>query len=404
MLELTDNHPIHLKNFKDPIFIFASSGDNITPPPQALNWIVKVYGSVREIKRQGQVIVYMVHEEIGHLGIFVSGKVAAKEHREIISCLDMLEFLVPGLYEMVITENASNPDVGDYCVHFEARDTKDILELDDGLEDQEAFESVAAVSQVNEAAYRLWVRPWVRMMTNPWMAEASRQMHPLRMQRYLWSDLNPWSWPVAWGADPIRAQRQPARADNPFVELETFTSRMIVAALDAYRDTRDLTQEWLFKTFYDHTWMKSWWHEAPDDLDASTDKTVRRRERARARRLADQGGFAEAVVRITIAVTGVDRILDKRELTRARTIYQSHPQYQQLELAELRQMVNTQAHILAVDYQRALDGLAVMLPGRRERKEAFKIAEKIAVADEGVSADERQVLAAIRSRLNLDRG
>jgi tellurite resistance protein len=67
-------------------------------------------------------------------------------------------------------------------------------------------------------------------------------------------------------------------------------------------------------------------------------------------------------------------------------------------------MVNTQAHILAVDYQRALDGLAVMLPGRRERKEAFKIAEKIAVADEGVSADERQVLAAIRSRLNLDRG
>jgi hypothetical protein len=71
---------------------------------------------------------------------------------------------------------------------------------------------------------------------------------------------------------------------------------MIVAALDAYRDTRDLTQEWLFKTFYDHTWMKSWWHEAPDDLDASTDKTVRRRERARARRLADQGGFAEAVV------------------------------------------------------------------------------------------------------------
>lgn len=346
----------------------------------------------------------MVHEEIGHLGIFVSGKVAAKEHREIISCLDMLEFLVPGLYEMMITENASNPDVGDYCVRFEARDTKDILALDDGLEDEEAFGPVAAVSEANDATYRLWVRPWVRLMTNPWLAEASRQMHPLRMQRYLWSDLNPWNWPVALGADQVRAQRQPAYANNPFVELETFMSRMTVAALDTYRDTRDLAQEWLFKALYDHAWMKSWWNQAPDDLESSTDKAIRRRERARARRLADQGGFAEAVVRITIAVTGVDRILDKRELTRARTIYQRHPQYRQLELAELRQMVNTQAHVLAVDYQRALDGLAVMLPSRRERKQAFKIAEEIAVADEGVSADERQVLTAIRSRLNLDRG
>jgi pimeloyl-ACP methyl ester carboxylesterase/tellurite resistance protein len=404
MLELTKDHPIHLKNFKDPIFIFASSGDNITPPPQALNWIVKVYGSVREIKRQGQVIVYMVHEEIGHLGIFVSGKVAAKEHREIISCLDMLEFLVPGLYEMVITENATNPDVGDYCVRFEARDTADILTLDDGLKEEEAFESVAALSQANDAAYRIWVRPWVRLLANPWLAEASRQMHPLRMQRYFWSDLNPWSWPVALGADQVRAQRKPVKTANSFAALETFMSQMTVAALDAYRDTRDLAQEWLFKTLYDHAWMKPWWSEAPDPAQSSADWATRRRERAHARRLADQGGFAEAVVRITIAVTGVDRILDKRELTRARTIYQRHPRYQQLELAELRQMVNTQAHILAVDHQRALDGLAVMLPGRRERKEAFKIAEEIAVADKGVSADERQVLAAIRSRLNLDQG
>jgi len=402
MLELQEDHPIHLKNFKDPIFIFASSGDNITPPPQALNWIVKVYGSVREIKRQGQVIVYMVHEEIGHLGIFVSGKVAAKEHREIISCLDMLEFLVPGLYEMVITENASNPDVGDYTVRFETRDTKDILALDDGLEDEAAFGSVAAVSQANDAAYRYGVRPWLRLVSNPWLAEWSRQLHPLRMQRYFWSDLNPWSWPVAVGADQVKSQRRPVSATNPFAELETFLSRMTVAALDAYRDTRDLAQEWLFKALYDHAWMKSWWNHAPEQLDAAIDKATRRRERARARRLADQGGFAEAVVRITIAVTGVDHILDKRELARARTIYQRHPQYRDLKLAELRQMVSTQAHILAVDYQRGLDGLPVMLPLHRERVEAFKLAREIAVADDRVNKEERRVLATIRSRLDLD--
>ena len=107
---------------------------------------------------------------------------------------------------------------------------------------------------------------------------------------------------------------------------------------------------------------------------------------------------------VTLAAFGVDRILDKRELTRARDIYQRHPQYRGLELAELRQIVNSQAHILAVDYQRALDGLAVMLPGRQERAEAVKLAQEIAIADEQVSTDERQVLDAICNRLNLDRG
>ena len=37
--------------------VFASGGDNITPPQQALNWIVDVYGSEEEIKIHGQTIV-----------------------------------------------------------------------------------------------------------------------------------------------------------------------------------------------------------------------------------------------------------------------------------------------------------------------------------------------------------
>ena len=54
--------------------------------------------------RSGQTIVYSVHQTIGHLGIFVSGKVATKEHSEFASCIDMIDMLPPGLYEAVITE------------------------------------------------------------------------------------------------------------------------------------------------------------------------------------------------------------------------------------------------------------------------------------------------------------
>lgn len=405
MLELQENHPIHLKNFKDPIFVFASSGDNITPPPQALNWIVKVYGSVKEIKRQGQVIVYMVHEDIGHLGIFVSGKVAAKEHREIISCLDMLDYLVPGLYEMVITENASNPDIGDYRVQFEIRDTDDILALDDGLKDEGAFEPVAAISQANDAAYRQWVQPWMRLVANPWLAEWSRQCHPLRVQRYAWSDLNPWSWPVALGSRFVRQHRQPAEATNPMVEMETFYSRMTATALDGFRDTRDHAQEWLFKTLYNNPWTKFWWGASPDmgeDETSSSEEAVRRRERARARRQVARGGFAEAVVRIAIAVAGVDRILDKRELETGRTLFRSHPQVQHLSVSEIKQIVNTQAHVLSVDPEGAFKGLAAMLNDPKDRREAFEIAIQIALASDSIDKGEQKVLNAIRSSLELE--
>ena len=73
-----------LREIKVPIVLFASMGDNITPPQQAFNWVADVYGSTEEIKARGQVIVGLMHEDIGHLGIFVSGKVAKKEHAQIV--------------------------------------------------------------------------------------------------------------------------------------------------------------------------------------------------------------------------------------------------------------------------------------------------------------------------------
>ena len=101
-LELHEGEFLSLKNIQSPILVFASKGDNITPPQQALSWIPKVYRSAEEIRKLGQVIVYIIHEDIGHLGIFVAASVAKKEHKEIIRSSEMIEFLPPGLYEMVI--------------------------------------------------------------------------------------------------------------------------------------------------------------------------------------------------------------------------------------------------------------------------------------------------------------
>ena len=86
--------------------MFASLGDNITPPQQAFNWVADVYGSTEEIKARGQVIVGLMQEEVGHLGIFVSGKVAQKEYTQIVSVMKSIELLAPGLYGMEIRNRA----------------------------------------------------------------------------------------------------------------------------------------------------------------------------------------------------------------------------------------------------------------------------------------------------------
>ena len=80
-LVTSDGIRIDLRNIRSPIVVFCSKGDNITPPPQALGWIPDLYQDDAEVLAHGQTIVYAVHESIGHLGIFVSGSVARKEHQ-----------------------------------------------------------------------------------------------------------------------------------------------------------------------------------------------------------------------------------------------------------------------------------------------------------------------------------
>ena len=101
---------IDLRNIRSPIVVFCSKGDNITPPQQALGWILDLYDDVDEIRSYGQTIVYSVHESVGHLGIFVSGGVARKEHGEFASNIDLIDVLPPGLYEAMFEAKIGRHD------------------------------------------------------------------------------------------------------------------------------------------------------------------------------------------------------------------------------------------------------------------------------------------------------
>jgi len=240
-----------LKAIKQPIIVFASMGDNITPPQQAFNWIADVYSSTEEIKANGQTIVGLLHDDIGHLGIFVSGQVAKKEHAQIIEVLKYIQQLPPGLYGMHIEEHHAKDGEVTYDVTLKERKVEDLRTLGkNDRVDEKPFQAVAAMSELSERAYSLLVRPFVRQMAPEWFAKALRDFHPLRVEYWAISDKNPLLWPIAPLASMARANRRERAADNDHVRGEKLVSALIGAHLDLYRDLRDATAEAAFFEVY----------------------------------------------------------------------------------------------------------------------------------------------------------
>ena len=240
-----------LKSIKQPIIVFASMGDNITPPQQAFNWISDIYSSTEEIKANGQTIVGLIHEDIGHLGIFVSGKVAKKEHTQIVSVLKYIQALPPGLYGMEIHETAGADGNVEYDVTLHERKLEDLKRLQKfDRVDEKPFEAVAALSELNERAYELLVRPMVREAVPEWLGKVLREWHPLRVQRWWFSDRNPLLAGLPAMAAAARAHRRPRSADNLGRRVEHLQAEYVSAALDLYRDLRDAASEAAFFEVY----------------------------------------------------------------------------------------------------------------------------------------------------------
>ena len=292
-----------LKSIKQPIIVFASMGDNITPPQQAFNWIADLYSSTEEIKANGQTIVGLIHEDIGHLGIFVSGKVAKKEHAQIFEVLKHIQALPPGLYGMEIHEirHADGEVSYDVTIHERSLEALRKLQKFDRV-DEKPFEAVAALSELTERAYELLVRPAVRDAVPEWLARMLRELHPLRAQRWMLSDRNPMLAGVPVGAAMARAWRQPRDAANAGRRAERFGSAVVSASLDLWRDLRDAASEAAFFQIYGNMMSLQM---------ADQRAAIRRQTRFDPRAVPavrqvlddlDRGGLPEAIVRAGLLV------------------------------------------------------------------------------------------------------
>ena len=255
-LKSSDGTVFDLRGITSPIIVFTSMKDNISPPPQTLGWILDLYRNVDDIRATGQTIVYCVNQEIGHLAIFVSSKVGAKEDEEFVQLMDVIDCLPPGLHEMVIAPRPANIPAagfvtGNWIARFETRTLDDIRALGrNSPEDDRAFAAVARLSELNLSLYRTFMQPFVRALANQPMADLTTALNPLRLGYTMFADRNPWMKGMQLLAARVTAVRRPVAADNPFLELQTKVSTQITTALDSYRDARDKLEERIFFGFY----------------------------------------------------------------------------------------------------------------------------------------------------------
>ncbi len=371
-----------LREIRAPIVLFASMGDNITPPQQAFNWVADVYGSTDEIKARGQVIVGLLHENAGHLGIFVSGAVARKEHAQIVSVLESIEALPPGLYGMQIRELPGPGGEPAYEVAFVEKQLEEVAARLNRLErrDEAAFEAVAQVSEFNQKAYEMFARPWVQALSGDALGEWQRQWHPLRAERWLLSDLNPWLAWLAPAAEAVRAQRQALAADTLPRQTERAASEVVSATLDLYRALRDAASEAMFfetfGTMFAVTMADARHAEqqrSAAEIEAEDDERLRRLRAA-----AGQGGYAAAAVRAgaLLARPGEPMPLERLEMREElRRDYAGL--LPALDPADWRRLRGEQELLCRHDAEQAIATLPALLADPADRERFLALADRL---------------------------
>ncbi|RCW87116.1 DUF3141 domain-containing protein [Paracoccus lutimaris] len=376
---MSNGERVDLRKIQSPIIVFCSWGDDITPPQQALDWLLDLYDDVDQIIQNGQTIIYCTHQSIGHLGIFVSGSVATKEHEEIAMNMEMIDSLLPGLYELELTDldaGTANPDLvgGKHVAKLSPRTLDDIRALGhNSPEDERKFATAARISEINQGLYRALLSPVVQAATTPVSAEILREVHPNRVAFRAFSDRNPVMTPIAEMAEEIRSEgnRHPVSPDNPFLQYEKFVSSWVINGLEVVGKAREVWAETLFHSVYGSPVLQAAVGLKSDVAQKANRASGALHQIASPAELDEelgQGGLPEAGMRALLYVMRGGGI-DERQFNALEQIYRAASDKAPIPVAGLKAILRQQARLLRADPKAAMAAIPSMLPKDSDRGE-----------------------------------
>ncbi|MGO4573320.1 DUF3141 domain-containing protein [Microvirga sp. 2TAF3] len=399
--EWSEGRAFDLRAIQSPIILFASLGDNITPPQQAFNWVADIYPTTEALKANGQVIVGLMHKSVGHLGIFVSGAVAKREHTQIVDLIDYIEHLPPGLYGMQVEELKTDGSVR-YDVLLTERRVEDLQILQKyGRKDEVPFETVETTSEAFASAYESFIHPLVAAMVTPAGAAMRRTMHPQRAQRWAMSDLNPFLWPLKGAAEMVRANRAPRDNKGPMAMMERWTAAITSASWDLYRDLRDAGVENTFFRTYGPTSIGV----AAEQKEAVAEEPIDVRNAPLVKRALsrlEEGDPTEGIVRAVLllmkAGTGRRRL---SAMKRTRELVGKDVGLLEMPAEAAREIIRGQSYIVDFEPVKALVALPKLLRASADRRRLLDLLDRL----EGrIEANPKQIalLGEIRRLLSRD--
>ncbi|WP_414471314.1 DUF3141 domain-containing protein [Microvirga sp. M2] len=399
--EWSEGRAFDLRSIQSPIILFASLGDNITPPQQAFNWVADLYPTTEALKANGQVIVGLMHKSVGHLGIFVSGSVAKREYTQIVDLIEYIEHLPPGFYGMQVEEHNTNGSLR-YDVLLTERRVEDLHVLQKyGRKDEMPFEAVEKTSETLASAYETFVHPFVAPLVTPAAAGLARTFNPQRVQRWAVSDINPFLWPLKGIADMAKANRAPRDNDGPAAKAERCAAAVTSASWDLYRDLRDAAVENTFFRIYGlaRIGMGAEGGEAVAEEPVNVRNTPLVKE---ALAHIEEGDRTKAIVRAALllmkAGTGRRRL---SSMKRTRELVGQDIGLFDLPTEAARDIIREQSYIVDFEPVKALMALPKLLRTPEDRRSLLDLLDRV----EGrIEANEKQVrlLGEIRRLLAED--
>jgi Protein of unknown function (DUF3141) len=340
-----------------------------------------------------------MHKSVGHLGIFVSGSVAKREHAQIVDLLEYIEHLPPGLYGMQVEEDHSD-GVARYDVMLTERRIEELQSLQKyARRDEVPFGAAAVVSDLNASMYEAFVHPVIGAVIPSELAKLTRSFHPLRVQRWAISDLNPWLAPLKGLADLATANRTPRDEAGPSAAAERWFADTLTASWDLYRQLRDAAVENAFFNTYGGLSLI-----APAKAeDIAPAAPVDRHTPAISRALArmEEGGFTEAAVRIGLLVAR--RGNRQRRLSAMKTIRELvGPDVGLLDLPvdDARGLIQEQSYIVDYEPERALQTLPMLVRSAEERQRLLDLLDQLARNIE-LNPEQRALLPQFRRVLSI---
>ena len=414
LIETSDGTAVDLRNIRSPIVVFCSKGDNITPPQQALDWILDLYDDVDEMRSFGQTIVYTVHETIGHLGIFVSGGVAKKEHNEFSSNIDLIDLLPPGLYEATFerkTGDTANPDLasGEWIMRCEKRTLDDIRAMGgNSLEDERRFATAARVSEINLSLYRAFMQPMIKAIFTPQVAEAMKRFDTGRLQYEAFTDTNPLMPGLAKAAEQARENRKPVASDNPFLAAQQAFSDQIVKSLEAFRETTEKASEAMFLAIYGSPALQAAVGVDPETARPRRPAKSPMHQELLEKRIAElkskitHGGLIECCIRGLLYAAAPRGAVDERGVEALRRIRRTEAG-SRLSLAQFKAMGREQFFMLLLDTEATLAAIPKLLPEDvAERRKGLAAIRKVLGAASEISGETAERLKRVVSLFGIN--